>query len=69
VNVISTMAEPATFEEAKQDPKWCKAMDEELQALEKKNQTWTICPLPKNKKPVGCKWVYKIKYNSDGIIE
>jgi hypothetical protein len=39
VNVISTMAEPATFEEAKQDPKWCKAMDEELHDLEK-NQTW-----------------------------
>ncbi len=26
-------------------------------------------PLPKGKKPVGCKWVYKIKYNSDGTIE
>jgi Reverse transcriptase (RNA-dependent DNA polymerase) len=25
--------------------------------------------LPKGKKPVGCKWVYKIKYNSDGTIE
>jgi hypothetical protein len=23
----------------------------------------------KNKKLVGCKWVYKIKYHSDGIIE
>ena len=25
--------------------------------------------LPKNKKPVGCKWVYKTKYKSDGTIE
>jgi Reverse transcriptase (RNA-dependent DNA polymerase) len=25
--------------------------------------------LPKNKKPIGCKWVYKIKYHSDGTIE
>ena len=24
---------------------------------------------PKIKKPVGCKWVYKIKYNSDGTVE
>jgi Reverse transcriptase (RNA-dependent DNA polymerase) len=25
--------------------------------------------LPKNKKLVGCKWVFKIKYNSDGNIK
>ncbi len=35
----------------------------------RKNKTWEICQLPKNKKPVGCKWIYKIKYNSDGSIE
>jgi Reverse transcriptase (RNA-dependent DNA polymerase) len=28
-----------------------------------------IVNLPKNKKFVGCKWVYKIKYNCDGTIE
>jgi hypothetical protein len=41
-------------------------MEEELKALEK-NKIWTITQLPKNKKPI--KWIYKIKYNSDGIIE
>jgi Reverse transcriptase (RNA-dependent DNA polymerase) len=25
--------------------------------------------IPKDKKPIGCKWVFKIKYNSDGIVE
>jgi hypothetical protein len=39
-------------------------MNEELKAL-RKNETWEIIPLPKGKKHVGCKWVYKIKYNSD----
>jgi Reverse transcriptase (RNA-dependent DNA polymerase) len=34
-----------------------------------KNKTWVITQLPKDKKPVECKWVFKIKYNSDGIIE
>jgi hypothetical protein len=26
-------------------------------------------PLPSNKTPIGCKWVFKIKHNSDGSIE
>ena len=40
----------------------------EIQALET-NGTWTLTTLPKGKKPIGCKWVYKIKYHSDGTIE
>ncbi|XP_074321443.1 putative mitochondrial protein AtMg00820 [Silene latifolia] len=40
----------------------------ELDALEK-NQTWTLEDLPPNKKAIGSKWVYKIKYNADGSIE
>jgi Reverse transcriptase (RNA-dependent DNA polymerase) len=43
-------------------------MNEELQALEK-NHTWDIVCLPKEKKPVGYKWVYKIKYNSNGTVD
>jgi Reverse transcriptase (RNA-dependent DNA polymerase) len=37
--------------------------------LWKKNKTWIITQLPKDKKSVGCKWVFKIKYNSDGTVE
>ncbi|XP_057981105.1 uncharacterized mitochondrial protein AtMg00820-like [Malania oleifera] len=33
------------------------------------NNTWILTPLPPDKKPIGCKWVYKIKYNPDGSIE
>lgn len=43
-------------------------MQQELQALEE-NCTWVLQPLPVGKKPLGCKWVYKIKYNSDDTIE
>ena len=31
--------------------------------------TITLTPLPPNKRPIGCKWVYKVKYRSDGIVE
>jgi hypothetical protein len=43
-------------------------MQQELEALEQ-NHTWTLEPLPPGKKPIGSKWVYKIKYHSDGTIE
>lgn len=43
-------------------------MTAEIEALER-NYTWTITHLPPGKQPIGCKWVYKIKYRSDGVIE
>lgn len=27
-----------------------------------RNQTWIITILPPGRKPIGCKWLYKIKY-------
>ena len=43
-------------------------MDIEINALEQ-NNTWTIQDLPPSKKPIGCKWVYKITRKADGSIE
>ena len=44
------------------------AMNNEIAALEH-NHTWFLVPLPLDHKAIGCRWVYKIKYNSDGSIE
>ncbi|PNX92270.1 retrovirus-related Pol polyprotein from transposon TNT 1-94 [Trifolium pratense] len=65
---ISAIKEPTSFHQAVKDPKWRFAMDEELRALHD-NGTWSLQHLPPNKNPVGCKWVYKIKFNPDGTIE
>jgi hypothetical protein len=46
LNILSQIEESNVFEIAKLDQKWCKAMDEEPNALEK-NQTLEICLLPK----------------------
>lgn len=43
-------------------------MKAELGALEM-NNTWTIVDLPPGKHPIGCKWVYKIKYHANGKVE
>lgn len=61
--------EPRDYKKASQNPHWVKAMENEIQAL-KTNQTWKVVNLPKGKKPIGCKWVYKIiKFKSDGSLE
>ena len=65
---ISVEIEPRSFEQVVCDPKWRLVMQQELTAL-KANGTWSLQPLPLGKKPVDCKWVYKIKFKPDGTIE
>ena len=39
-----------------------------MKALEK-NGTWELVDLPRGKTTVGCKWVFTVKYKSDGSLE
>lgn len=43
-------------------------MLQEFHALEA-NHTWDLVPLLAYKKPISCKWVYKIKHKSDSSVE
>jgi len=43
-------------------------MHAELDALDV-NQTWQITSLPPGKKTIDCRWIYKIKYKSDGTVD
>ena len=47
------------------------AINKELCTLHKidKTNTWDLAHFPPGKSVVGCRWVYKIKNNSDGYIE
>ncbi|KAL0461337.1 UNVERIFIED_CONTAM: Retrovirus-related Pol polyprotein from transposon RE1 [Sesamum latifolium] len=44
------------------------AMAEELAALER-NETWEVVDLPKGKKAIGSKWVFKVKHKPDGTVD
>ncbi len=66
VRVIQEV-EPTCFEQAIGNPKWDNAMDEEMVALDA-NATWELVVLPKDKKVIGCKWVYKVKHNANGSV-
>ena len=57
-----------TYKDAASDLVWQTTMDKELQALYT-NNTWDLVPLPPGKKPIGSKWVYKVKLRSDGSLE
>ena len=62
-----SITEPNSFTTASKHPQWCTAMNEEFEALQQQG-TWVLVPQPPSKNIVGCKWVYKLKYNSDGTI-
>ena len=65
-NVVQDV-EPTCYSEAVGVKEWDAAMDDEMDALGDSG-TWDLTPLPKEKKEIGCKWVYKVKHNADGTI-
>ncbi|MCI05930.1 retrovirus-related pol polyprotein from transposon TNT 1-94, partial [Trifolium medium] len=65
---IITTTEPRDYKEASQLPCWVEAMNTELKALHQ-NKTWIYVDQPPNVKPIGNKWVYKVKHKADGFIE
>ena len=72
VNQLSIVSIPNSVQEALVDPRWKAAMNEEMKSLhkkKKKNETWDLVNLSPGKKPVGCWWVYTVKYKADGTIE
>jgi len=59
--------EPKTVKQALADPQWFAAMKQVYETL-LDNKTWDLVPLPKDRQVVGCKWVFRIKENADGIV-
>ncbi|KAG8501173.1 hypothetical protein CXB51_003270 [Gossypium anomalum] len=68
---IDANQEPSNYFEAiscEDSEKWMFAMQEEMESLHK-NKTWDLVKLPKGKKTVRCKWVFKKKEGTPGVEE
>jgi len=68
---IAFLEEPQNIEEAlacENSKEWECAMQEEYDSL-MTNNTWTLVPLLAGRKPVSCKWVFKIKQGANGEVE
>ncbi|XP_053968779.1 uncharacterized protein LOC128870209 [Anastrepha ludens] len=62
---------PATLTEALKSSEavhWRKAMELEHDTL-MKNNTWELVEKPSNKNVIGCKWVFAVKRNQEGVVE
>uniref|UniRef100_A0A2N9J1J5 Reverse transcriptase Ty1/copia-type domain-containing protein n=1 Tax=Fagus sylvatica TaxID=28930 RepID=A0A2N9J1J5_FAGSY len=59
--------EPPTYTIASKFPQWREAMASEFAALQRQH-TWQLVPPSSDQNVVGCRWVYKIKRNSDGSV-
>jgi hypothetical protein len=66
--LYTSSGEPQNHNEALHDDKWKKALDDEFGALQR-NDTWHLVPPKLRANVIDCKWVYKIKKKSDGIID
>ncbi|GJS41667.1 retrovirus-related pol polyprotein from transposon TNT 1-94 [Tanacetum coccineum] len=61
--------EPTNYFEAISSPecdKWVVAMEEEVESLHK-NKTWELVKLPKEKRVISCKWLFKVKDGIPGV--
>ncbi|KAL8107165.1 hypothetical protein AgCh_023827 [Apium graveolens] len=68
ITKICDIHEPSSYVKASVHPLWVEAMSKEISALNT-NNTWELVDLPKGKKAIGSKWVFKVKLKSDGSLE
>lgn len=66
--LLLTSAEvPPTFTEAEREVSWRKVMMEEMKSIEE-NSTWELVEPPPGCRPIGLKWVFKVKRDEHGNI-
>nr|CAN77977.1 hypothetical protein VITISV_010463 [Vitis vinifera] len=49
-------------------PYWQEAVNDEINSI-MQNHTWELVNLPPGNKPIGCKWIFKRKLQTNGTID
>ena len=68
---VAFQAKPSTIEEAiagKNSEEWIEAADSEYQSLIE-NDTWELVDLLEDRKAIGSKWVFRVKYDNQGEVK
>ena len=69
--VFNTEDDPKSFKEAltsRDSAFWKECINDEMDLI-LSNNTWVLVDLPVGSKPIGCKWVFRRKYNTNGSIQ
>jgi hypothetical protein len=67
-NFSHAYTEPTSFVEASGHKEWQEVMINEYDSV-LANGTWNLADCPHDVKPIGCKWVYRLKYKPNGKID
>jgi len=65
--LLAVKQEPTCYHEVAGNTDLMAAMDSEIQSINK-NKTWELVKLPAGQKPIGSKWVFKLKRDADGNV-
>nr|GEW01874.1 hypothetical protein [Tanacetum cinerariifolium] len=65
--MVKEQGEPKRVHQALKDPSWIEAMQEELLQF-KMQKVWVLVDLPKGKRVIGSKWVFRNKKDERGIV-
>ena len=71
VTVADASGDPSSLKEAlasSNNTEWINAMEKEIESLHA-NDVWDLVELPKDRRAVGSKWIYKTKRNANGTVE
>ena len=64
---LLSMKKPKIVKDALEDDHWYKAMEEEIQQIEK-NKTWSLVQRLEDKNMIGAKWVFINKLDESGEV-
>ena len=68
--VFNTEDDPKSYKEAmasRDSIFWKEAVNDEMNSI-LSNNTWVLVDLPTVSKPIGCKWIFRRKYNTNGSL-